>query len=213
MKPFCAIYSTFLQRAYDQVVHDVAIQNLPVRFAIDRAGLVGADGATHAGSFDVTYLGDPAGLRGDGRRRRGRAGAHGAHRRAIDERPDRLPLSARRRRRRAAAQSPQPLEIGKGRIVREGTKVALLSLGEVCRHHGGRRDRRAWRACADHGERRRADRCGPEASARCACRTCFQDQDKPEKQYAEAGLDADGIVNAVLTALRHNSAGVNEAIA
>src|SRR6185295_13513854 len=56
MRPFCAIYSTFLQRAYDQVVHDVAIQNLPVRFAIDRAGLVGADGATHAGSFDVTYL-------------------------------------------------------------------------------------------------------------------------------------------------------------
>ena len=59
-KPFCAIYSTFLQRAYDQVVHDVAIQNLPVRFALDRAGLVGADGATHAGSFDVAYLGLPA---------------------------------------------------------------------------------------------------------------------------------------------------------
>ena len=58
MKPFCAIYSTFLQRAYDQVVHDVAIQSLPVRFAMDRAGLVGADGPTHAGSFDITYLGD-----------------------------------------------------------------------------------------------------------------------------------------------------------
>ena len=57
MKPFCAIYSTFLQRAYDQVVHDVAIQGLPVRFIIDRAGLVGADGPTHAGSFDITYLG------------------------------------------------------------------------------------------------------------------------------------------------------------
>src|SRR4029077_9321918 len=57
MKPFCALYSTFLQRAYDQVVHDVAIQSLPVRFAIDRAGLVGADGATHAGSFDLAYLG------------------------------------------------------------------------------------------------------------------------------------------------------------
>ena len=57
MQPFCAIYSTFLQRGYDQVVHDVAIQNLPVRFAIDRAGLVGADGATHAGSFDMAYLG------------------------------------------------------------------------------------------------------------------------------------------------------------
>ena len=74
MRPFCAIYSTFLQRAYDQVVHDVAIQNLPVRFAIDRAGLVGADGATHAGSFDVTYLAHAAELRGDGGGRRGRAG-------------------------------------------------------------------------------------------------------------------------------------------
>jgi 1-deoxy-D-xylulose-5-phosphate synthase len=80
MRPFCAIYSTFLQRAYDQVVHDVAIQNLPVRFAIDRAGLVGADGATHAGSFDVTYLATLAQFRRDGRRRRGRAGPHDAHR-------------------------------------------------------------------------------------------------------------------------------------
>ncbi len=80
MRPFCAIYSTFLQRAYDQVVHDVAIQNLPVRFAIDRAGLVGADGATHAGSFDVTYLCDLAQFHGDGRGRRGRTGPYGPHR-------------------------------------------------------------------------------------------------------------------------------------
>ena len=80
-KPFCAIYSTFLQRAYDQVVHDVALQNLPVRFALDRAGLVGADGATHAGSFDVAYLGCLPEHGAHGRRRRGRAGAHGGHRR------------------------------------------------------------------------------------------------------------------------------------
>ena len=103
MRPFCAIYSTFLQRAYDQVVHDVAIQNLPVRFAIDRAGLVGADGATHAGSFDVTYLCDPAQFRGDGGRRRGRARAHGPHHGAARQRADRGPLSARQRHRRGAA--------------------------------------------------------------------------------------------------------------
>ena len=131
MRPFCAIYSTFLQRAYDQVVHDVAIQNLPVRFAIDRAGLVGADGATHAGSFDVTYLAtlpnfvvmaaaDEAEL------------VHMVHTAALhDERPDRLPLSARQRHRRGAARDvPSGCAIGKGRIVRrQGSKVAILSLG------------------------------------------------------------------------------------
>jgi 1-deoxy-D-xylulose-5-phosphate synthase len=80
LKPFCAIYSTFLQRGYDQVVHDVAIQRLPVRFAIDRAGLVGADGATHAGSFDIAYLANAAGHRGDGGSGRGRAGHMVRHR-------------------------------------------------------------------------------------------------------------------------------------
>ena len=129
MRPFCAIYSTFLQRAYDQVVHDVAIQNLPVRFAIDRAGLVGADGATHAGSFDVTYLCDAAQFRRDGGGRRGRAGPHGPHRGAARCRADRGPLSARQRHRRRAPETPERLEIGKGRIVREGKKVAILSLG------------------------------------------------------------------------------------
>jgi 1-deoxy-D-xylulose-5-phosphate synthase len=79
MKPFCAIYSSFLQRGYDQVVHDVALQNLPVRFAIDRAGLVGADGATHAGAFDIGLSGHLAEHDGDGLRRRGRAEAHGGH--------------------------------------------------------------------------------------------------------------------------------------
>ena len=81
MKPFCAIYSTFLQRAYDQVVHDVAIQSLPVRFAMDRAGLVGADGATHAGSFDIAYLAALAQFRDHGAVGRGRADPYGRHRR------------------------------------------------------------------------------------------------------------------------------------
>jgi 1-deoxy-D-xylulose-5-phosphate synthase len=128
-KPFAAIYSTFLQRAYDQVVHDIAIQSLPVRFAIDRAGLVGADGATHAGSFDVAYLGclprfvvmaaaDEAEL------------VHMvATAAAIDDRP-----SAFRYPRGEGVGVPmptegKPLEIGKGRILREGSKVALLSFG------------------------------------------------------------------------------------
>jgi len=129
LKPFAAIYSTFLQRAYDQVVHDVAIQKLPIRFAIDRAGLVGADGPTHAGSFDVTYLGtlpgfvimaaaDEAEL------------VHMVHTAAmIDDRP-----SAFRYPRGEGTGSPLPetpamLEIGKGRILREGTAIAILSLG------------------------------------------------------------------------------------
>ena len=129
MKPFAAIYSTFLQRAYDQVVHDVAIQNLPVRFAIDRAGLVGADGQTHAGSFDVTYLGCLPGFiimaAGDE--------AELVHMvatcAAIDDSP-----SAVRYPRGDGIGVPLPdrgvpLEIGRGRIMREGTKIALLSLG------------------------------------------------------------------------------------
>ena len=97
MKPFAAIYSTFLQRGYDQVVHDVAIQKLPVRFAMDRAGLVGADGPTHAGSFDIGYLGALPGFvvmaAADGNEL-ARMVATAA---AIDDRAQRLPLSARRR--------------------------------------------------------------------------------------------------------------------
>ena len=97
MKPFCAIYSTFLQRAYDQVVHDVAIQGLPVRFALDRAGPVGADGATHSGVVRPGLSGVPAGLRADGAGRRGRAGARGGDR-GGDRRPAvGAALSARRR--------------------------------------------------------------------------------------------------------------------
>ncbi|HEX8446328.1 MAG TPA: 1-deoxy-D-xylulose-5-phosphate synthase, partial [Sphingomonas sp.] len=129
MRPFCAIYSTFLQRAYDQVVHDVAIQNLPVRFAIDRAGLVGADGATHAGSFDVTYLAtlpnfvvmaaaDEAEL------------VHMTHTAVCH---DSGPIAVRYPRGNgtgvALPATPERLAIGKGRIVREGKTVAILSLG------------------------------------------------------------------------------------
>ena len=128
-KPFCAIYSTFLQRGYDQIVHDVAIQNLPVRFAMDRAGLVGADGPTHAGSFDLAYLGclpnmmimaaaDEADL---------------VHMVATQVAYDRGPSALRYPRGEGIGMEMPafgvPLEIGKGRIMREGKQIALLSLG------------------------------------------------------------------------------------
>src|SRR5204862_590838 len=120
MKPFCAIYSTFLQRAYDQIVHDVAIQKLPVRFAIDRAGLVGADGQTHAGSFDVSYLGVLPGFvimaAGDE--------AELAHMVATCVAIDDAPSAVRFPRGDGiGVEMPEigvPLEIGRGRIVREG---------------------------------------------------------------------------------------------
>ncbi|PEQ12309.1 1-deoxy-D-xylulose-5-phosphate synthase [Novosphingobium sp. PC22D] len=253
MRPFCAIYSTFLQRAFDQVVHDVAIQNLPVRFAIDRAGLVGADGATHAGSFDVTYLAtlpnfvvmaaaDEAEL------------VHMVHT-AVEY--DAGPIAFRYPRGSGVGvelpETPEKLEIGKGRIVREGGKVALLSLGtrlaealkaadtleakglsttvadlrfakpldtELIRklmleHEvvvtveegsiGGLGAHVLTMASdeglTDNGLRIRTMRL-PDL---------FQDQDKPEAQYDAAGLNAPQIVDTVLKALRHNSAGVSEA--
>jgi 1-deoxy-D-xylulose-5-phosphate synthase len=128
-KPFAAIYSTFLQRAYDQVVHDIAIQGLPVRFAIDRAGLVGADGPTHAGAFDVTYLGCLPGLVLMAAADEAELAHMVATAVAIDDRP-----SALRYPRGEGLGVPMPdegkaLEIGKGRIVQEGHKVALLSFG------------------------------------------------------------------------------------
>ena len=128
-KPFCAIYSTFLQRAYDQVVHDVALQRLPVRFAIDRAGLVGQDGATHAGTYDVVYLGclpnfvvmaasDEAEL---------------VHMIATAAKIDDRPSAVRYPRGEGVGvdmpQEGVPIEIGKGRIILEGSKIALLCLG------------------------------------------------------------------------------------
>jgi 1-deoxy-D-xylulose-5-phosphate synthase len=129
MKPFAAIYSTFLQRAYDQVVHDVAIQRLPVRFALDRAGLVGADGATHAGSFDLAYLGclphfvimaaaDEAELM-----------AMVATCAAIDDGPSAVRYPRGEGTGVALPEKGAALAIGKGRVLREGTSIALLSLG------------------------------------------------------------------------------------
>jgi 1-deoxy-D-xylulose-5-phosphate synthase len=129
LKPFAAIYSTFLQRGYDQVVHDVAIQRLPVRFALDRAGLVGADGATHAGAFDLAYLGclpdfvimaaaDEAEL------------MHMvATCAAIDDRPSAVRYPRGEGTGVALPERGVPLEIGRGRVVREGSAIALLSLG------------------------------------------------------------------------------------
>jgi len=128
-KPFCAIYSTFLQRAYDQVVHDVAIQKLPVRFALDRAGLVGADGPTHAGSFDVAYLGCLPGFVLMAAADEAELVHMVATQVAINDAP-----SALRYPRGEGAGVPmpeegKPLEIGKGRVLREGHKVALFSYG------------------------------------------------------------------------------------
>ena len=253
MRPFCAIYSTFLQRAYDQVVHDVAIQNLPVRFAIDRAGLVGADGATHAGSFDVTYLAtlpnlvvmapaDEAEL------------VHMVHT-AVEH--DSGPIAVRYPRGNgtgvALPAEPQLFEIGKGRVVCEGKTVAILSLGtrlgEAMRAAEQLEARGLSTTVADLRFAKPLD----EALIRRLLTTHevavtieeaaigglgahvltlasdeglidnglklrtlrlpdrFQDQDKPEVQYADAGLDAEAIVATVLTALRHNSGGVAEA--
>ncbi|WP_341368044.1 1-deoxy-D-xylulose-5-phosphate synthase [Yoonia sp. BS5-3] len=129
MRPFCALYSTFLQRGYDQVVHDVAIQRLPVRFAIDRAGLVGADGATHAGSFDVAYLANLPGFvvmaaadEAELVRMVATAAAH-----------DEGPIAFRFPRGEGVGvempENPALLEIGKGRMIREGSQVAILSFG------------------------------------------------------------------------------------
>ncbi|PJI84525.1 1-deoxy-D-xylulose-5-phosphate synthase [Yoonia maricola] len=129
MRPFCALYSTFLQRGYDQVVHDVAIQRLPVRFAIDRAGLVGADGATHAGSFDVGYLSNLPGFvvmaaadEAELVRMVATAAAH-----------DEGPIAFRFPRGEGVGvempENPELLEIGKGRMIRDGKQVAILSFG------------------------------------------------------------------------------------
>ena len=252
MRPFCAIYSTFLQRAYDQVVHDVAIQNLPVRFAIDRAGLVGADGSTHAGSFDVTYLAtlpnmvvmaaaDEAEL---------------VHMTYTAAEYDAGPIAFRYPRGGgtgvALPEVPERLEIGKGRVVRHGKKVAIFSLGtrlaealkaadtlearglstsvidlrfakpldeelirrtlathEVCvtveEGSIGGLGAHVLTLASDEGL----------IDAGLKLRTLrlpdmFQDQDSPDKQYDAAGLNAPQIVDCVLKALRHNSAGVSE---
>ncbi len=256
MRPFCAIYSTFLQRAYDQIVHDVAIQNLPVRFAIDRAGLVGADGATHAGSFDITYLAslpnmvvmspsDEAEL------------VHMTYTAACH---DSGPIAFRYPRGNgtgvALPDVPLQLEIGKGRVVRgdeRGGKVAILSLGTRLAEAQKAADQLEAKGLAttiadlrfvkplDNSLIRRLATTHEvvvtleEGSigglgahvltmasdeglldAGLKIRTLrlpdkFQDHDAPDKQYDQAGLTAPHIVETVLNALRHNSAGVEEA--
>jgi 1-deoxy-D-xylulose-5-phosphate synthase len=252
MRPFCAIYSTFLQRAYDQVVHDVAIQNLPVRFAIDRAGLVGADGATHAGSFDVTYLAtlpnfvvmaaaDEAEL---------------AHMTYTAAEHDSGPIALRYPRGNGVGVKlpavPERLEIGKGRVVREGKTVAILSLGTRLAEAMKAADTLDARGLSTTVADLRFAKPLDEALIRRLLAThevavtieegaigglgahvltlasdeglidgglklrtmrlpdLFQDQDKPDKQYDQAGLNAEHIVETVLKALRHNSAGVVE---
>jgi 1-deoxy-D-xylulose-5-phosphate synthase len=129
LKPFAAIYSTFLQRGYDQVVHDVAIQGLPVRFALDRAGLVGADGATHAGSFDVAYLGCLPGFVLMAASDEAELMHMVATSAAIDDRPSAVRYPRGEGVGLALPSRGEVLAIGKGRIVREGTRVALLSYG------------------------------------------------------------------------------------
>ena len=253
MRPFCAIYSTFLQRAYDQVVHDVAIQNLPVRFAIDRAGLVGADGCTHAGSFDVTYLAtlpnftvmaaaDEAEL---------------VHMTYTAAEHDSGPIALRYPRGNgtgaALPETPELLEIGKGRVVKQGSKVAILSLGtrlaEALKAADQLEAKGLSTTVADLRFAKPLDTALIDKLMRThevvvtveeaaigglgahvlthasdtglldgglKIRTMrlpdvFQDHDDPAKQYDEARLNAPHIVDTVLAALRHNSAGMEEA--
>jgi 1-deoxy-D-xylulose-5-phosphate synthase len=253
MRPFAAIYSTFLQRAYDQVVHDVAIQNLPVRFAIDRAGLVGADGSTHAGSFDVTYLAtlpnmvvmaaaDEAEL---------------VHMTYTAAEYDAGPIAFRYPRGNGTGvplpEVPEKLAIGKGRVVRAGKTVAIFSLGtrlaealkaaDTLEARGLstsvidlrfakpldeeliRRTLAAHEVCVTieegsigglgaHVLTLASDEGLIDAGLKLRTMRLpdvFQDQDSPQAQYDAAGLNAPQIVDCVLKALRHNSAGVEEA--
>lgn len=251
-RPFATIYSTFLQRAYDQVVHDVAIQNLPVRFAMDRAGLVGADGATHAGSFDLAYLctlpnfvvmaaADEAEL------------CHMVHTMALhNSGPSAVRYPRGEGRGVPLPEVPQALEIGKGRVIREGKKVAILSLGTRLAEAEKAADQLdAMGLSTTVADLRFAKPLDEElirklltshevavtieeasigglgahvltlasdeglVDAGLKIRTMrlpdrFIDQDKPEKQYDEARLNAPHIVETVLKALRINSAGVEE---
>ena len=243
MKPFAAIYSTFLQRGYDQVVHDVAIQRLPVRFAMDRAGLVGADGPTHAGSFDVGFMGALPGMILMGPSDEAELAHAIATAVDIDDRPSAFRYP---RGEGTGVEIPalaQPYEIGKGRIVREGTAVAILSFGtrlgealkaadmlaarglsatvadarfakpldvdlilRLARHHEalitveegsvGGFGSFVLQTLAEHGA---LDR-GLKVRS-LVLPDVFQDQDKPEVMYAQAGLDAEGIVRGALAAL------------
>ena len=243
MKPFCAIYSTFLQRGYDQVVHDVAIQRLPVRFAMDRAGLVGADGPTHAGAFDVGFMGALPGMVLMAPSDEAELAHAIATAVAIDDRPSAFRYPRGEGTGAVIPELAEPLEIGKGRIVREGSAVAILSFGtrlseslkaadmlaarglsatvadarfakpldvdlilRLAREHEalitveegamGGFGAFVLQALAEHGG---LDR-GLKVRT-LVLPDIFQDQDKPEAMYAQAGLDAEGIVRGALAAL------------
>lgn len=253
MRPFCAIYSTFLQRAYDQIVHDVAIQNLPVRFAIDRAGLVGADGATHAGSFDITYLASLPNMVVMAPADEGEL----VHMTYTAAQHDSGPIALRYPRGNGVGvdlpAEPLALPIGKGRVVREGSKVAILSLGtrlaealkaadaldakglpttvadlrfvkpldaELIRKLATTHEvvltieEGAIGGLGAHVLTLASDEGLVDAGLKIRTLRLpdlFQDHDTPDRQYEQAGLTAPHIVETVLSALRHNSAGVEEA--
>ncbi|HXW70873.1 MAG TPA: 1-deoxy-D-xylulose-5-phosphate synthase [Methylocella sp.] len=258
-KPFCAIYSTFLQRGYDQVVHDVAIQKLPVRFAIDRAGLVGADGATHAGSFDVSYLGILPGMAV-------MAAADEAelvHMIATAAAYNEGPIAVRYPRGEGVGVDlparGEILEIGRGRILREGTKVAILSLGtRLAEALKAAEDLATYGISTTVADARFAKPVDKDLLRRLASNhevlitveegsiggfgsfvaqlliedgmldglsarslrframvlpDCFLDQDKPEKLYAKAGLDAKGIAAKALAMLGQDNSSISAMIA
>ena len=244
-KPFAAIYSTFLQRAYDQVVHDVAIQKLPVRFAIDRAGLVGADGPTHAGSFDVAYLSCLPGFVVMAAADEAELKHMVATAAAIDDRPSAFRYPRGEGQGVEMPEEGRPLEIGRGRILREGSAVALLSFGArlgECLLAAEQLSARGLpatvadarfakpldealirRLVREHEvlitiEEGAAGGFGAHVlhflavngllDAGLKIRTMhlpdrFIDQDKPERMYEQAGLDAAGIVRTVFAALSH----------
>ncbi len=243
MRPFAAIYSTFLQRGYDQVVHDVAIQKLPVRFAIDRAGLVGADGATHAGSFDIGYLGALPNFVLMAAADEAELAAMVSTAVEIDDRPCGFRYPRGDGTGVLIPDLARPLEIGRGRIVREGSALAILSLGTRLQDSLEAADQLAARGLsATVADARFAKPLDGELILRLArehqclitveegarggfgafvlqllaergaldkglkVRTMtlpdrFQDQDRPEIMYAQAGLDADAIVKTALAAL------------
>ncbi|MDQ0315451.1 1-deoxy-D-xylulose-5-phosphate synthase [Amorphus orientalis] len=242
-RPFCAIYSTFLQRAYDQVVHDVALQSLPVRFAIDRAGLVGADGATHAGAFDLAYLGCLPNMVVMAAADEAELVHMVATAAAIDDRPSAFRYPRGEGIGVTLPEAGVPLEIGRGRIVREGSQVALLSLGtrlgealtaadrlagyglsttvadarfakpldrdlirQLARNHEVlvTIEEGAVGGFGSHVLQALSDDGFLDKGLRVRTMTLpdlFIDQDSPKAMYARAGLDADGIVARVLTAL------------
>ncbi|WP_035723075.1 1-deoxy-D-xylulose-5-phosphate synthase [Fodinicurvata fenggangensis] len=255
MKPFATIYSTFLQRAYDQVVHDVAIQSLPVRFAIDRAGLVGADGATHQGSYDITYLGCLPGFVLMAAADEAELMHMVATQMQIDDRPSALRYPRGEGRGVEMPDQGTALEIGKGRVLREGTKVAILSYGGRMGEALKAADELATRGLSatvadarfakplDHDLIRRLAsehevlltleegaiggfgshvlqwlagegllESGAKVRPLCLPDR-FIDHGKPEKQYQEVGLAADGIVSSALRAMGYNDADIRPATA